>query len=241
MLQCGRLMLALSATMAGLGCQPAGVVPVPTVVSAESPVLPRAVDQADQTPPPVSEGTFSFPGDRGGKWLESTLPPGMHKSDANDRRSGPLPRRAATALEKIEKPDMPLAPLQLDLPKAPTRPRDALRPRQTPATFILESSDIDPVLPQQPKLPATALLSQKAPDANIVPDLEAQARHRLDRASVDDPTAEYSAQSATATVMPLRTTPAGFWRFNLPEPLVLRGPAPEAGIEVMAPIVRPLR
>jgi hypothetical protein len=57
-----------------------------------------------------------------------------------------------------------------------------------------------------------------APDVNQPPPLPILANPGIDRASLDDPTADESLKSALSAVPPIRSNPAPFLRLNLPDP-----------------------
>lgn len=221
-----------------LSCRPSASVRVEPAAGPEVAVFHTSSEQSPGAEPAADSGDFSFANDSGGKALARILPPAKPAEPAAERRAVPIARRTPAG---VEKPDLPFVPPPVELPKLPAGRRDPVRPQALAEMHMLDSYRRDPRLPQRIELPPTVLLSQRAPDANVIPSLPVQARHTMDRASINDPTAAFSAERAIAEASPPRTAPATFLRFDLPQPLVLRGPSPEPAVEVMAPILRPLR
>lgn len=233
--------MALAAVIA-VGCRPSVAQVQPAAVAVldgESSLnSTEAMPEAD-TAPTEAEGGFKFPGDSGGKLLERSLTPGRTRTVSElDRRSEPLARRRPPA---VDDPEVPLPLPFLEPPRLSIARGKPIRPRPIAESRMLDSFRPEPEAPKRIELPPTVLLRQPAPDAGAVPALPIQARHQFDRAGLDDPTTDFSAQQAIAASMPIRSSPAGFMRFALPEPLQFRGPAAEPAFEIMAPVVRPLR
>jgi hypothetical protein len=222
--------------IAGTVCRPAMCLTCETA----SPNPSDSVESDSHLVEPIDADApgFEFPKDRGGKILETLLPPRASGIARPEFRSSPLNRRG---IASIERPEIPQSSPPLELPRLPVASRKPPRPSALPESFALESYSADLSLPHRVELPATALLSQRAPDAVTPPALPVQARHTLNRASLEDATTDFSAQSVRAEAMPLRTVAAEFWRFAIPEPQVFRGPPPDSSVEFVAPIVRPLR
>jgi len=235
------LPIALAAVLA-IGCRPSAARVEPAAVAVldgESSMVSTETMPEPDTAPTEAEGGFKFPGDSGGKLLERSLTPGGTRT-ANDldRRSEPLARRRPPA---VDDPEVPLTLPPLEPPRLSMARGKPIRPRPVAESRMLDFFRQEPEAPKRIELPPTVLLRQPAPDAGVVPALPIQARHQFDRAGLDDPTTDFSAQQAIAVSMPVRSSPAGFMRFALPEPLQFRGPAAEPAFEIMAPVVRPLR
>src|SRR5262249_49477459 len=93
-----------------------------------------------------------------------------------------------------------------------------LRPRPLPDAFPLQAYHDDPQLPERPLLPESALLRHRAANANDAPPLPILAKPVAERASLEDPTTEFSNEQAISRALPMRTNPAPSQRMNLPEP-----------------------
>jgi hypothetical protein len=78
-------------------------------------------------------------------------------------------------------------------------------------------------------------------DPNTPVDLPVQATYKLDRASLDDPTADYSVGQAQGGELRQRDKKAAFVRINLPEPfenrVEIRTTLPEPPL--VAPVPQP--
>src|SRR5438128_259861 len=70
----------------------------------------------------------------------------------------------------------------------------------------------------QPTVPTGPRLRVPAPDVEQPLPLPILARPAHTRVPLDDPTAEFSIAAALAPPPPLRTQPAQFVRWNLPDP-----------------------
>jgi hypothetical protein len=164
---------------------------------------------------PGSAERFQFSPDKGGKLLDETLRPPQKLADETGT---PQPKRlkAPPAVEQpavaLTMPALPMARPAL-LPKAlPLRPH--VLAEEAPLTGY--RSDPAPVTIQ--RLPAGALVRVSSADVNLPPPLPILASPGIDRAPLDDPTAEDSLKSALAAVPPIRSNPAPFQRLNLPDP-----------------------
>jgi hypothetical protein len=165
----------------------------------------------------ASRQGFVFPADRGGKLLSQILPPSeavgsLRASDgAEPRRFGDVSRMMTlpTALPPLE-PDMPYATL-----KSTGR---GLEPHLLPEEAPLSRFVMDPVLPQIVELPASRGVRLPSVPVDQVPTLSFLAQGLADRASLDDPTAEYSVAAALAAPLPDRSMPAPFVRLSLADP-----------------------
>ena len=170
--------------------------------------------------------------------VDRLLQPTAPKPLAADYRSQPTRRAGLALLEQAEL--MPAAgslkPIEL-----PAFRRAILVPRLMRDAIPLAYDTADPILPQRIELPATRLIRTPSRDVNLPLDLPVQATYRLDRASLDDPTMEYSVQQAQGGEIRQREKKAPFVRVNLPEPfenrLEIQSAQPEPPL--VAPVPQP--
>ena len=92
-------------------------------------------------------------------------------------------------------------------------------PERVPDT-LGETADRDPAFARLPQRPRVRQPGVPPPGAADVPPL---ARQVVDRAALDDPTAEIAAVRAVFTALPLPATPAWFLRLGIPDPFELAG------------------
>jgi hypothetical protein len=116
-----------------------------------------------------------------------------------------------------------------------------LRPRPLTDAFPFQANQDQPQIPDRPQLAGGALSGQRAPNVNELPALPALAKPVPARASLEDPTADFSNEQAVARELPLRTKPAPFQRVDLPEPFeAKRAPRPvETEPAVVPPVPMP--
>jgi hypothetical protein len=216
----------------------------PGVVVVEGDSVAAAQPQPakpDEPTQPVNAdvgGTFMFADDAAGQLLAKTLTPAEPVRLAADPKAKPQPRAGLAALES---PDLPLAGPNVALPTVPIATRSPLWPRALADAAPLEFFRADPEVPQRPELPPAVLVRRPAPDVNQPVDLAVQAKQASDRASLDDPTAEFSGERAVANPVRMRTAPAPFQRYDLPEPFERRGTSrlPPTEPPVVAPVPAP--
>jgi hypothetical protein len=124
-------------------------------------------------------------------------------------------------------------PPSLDiLPRLPLAAHSTtLRPR------LIEEEPLDS-LPESlhssrlPSLPVGQRVRIESVNVDEPIPLPLLARPALDQASLDDPTAEVSADAARSALIPARTTPAPFLKLSLPDPYERRRPV---GIPTVEP------
>jgi hypothetical protein len=97
---------------------------------------------------------------------------------------------------------------------------------KTPKAVVL--ADVprpEPVLPRVPPLPAGERFRMPSVDVNQQPPLPLLTpRSVSDRASLEDPTTEVSANAALSAALPQRTRPVPFLRLTIPDPFANRRP-----------------
>jgi hypothetical protein len=195
-------------------CRPGALPPVEThPAEAEQPPAAAPPPAAQAAPAPGSVRGFTFPHDGAGPLLATALAfepaPGP-----SDPPAGPLRRAGLTA---VELPEPPLPPVNARPPEILWRSTAQYSPHPPAEGLFADARPLGPGLPAPP-LPAGAPPRVASADASSPPPLPLTTRPSPDRASLDDPTAEFSAQRATAATPPVRTAPAPFVRVNLPDP-----------------------
>jgi hypothetical protein len=165
---------------------------------------------------PGSSERFQFPADKGGKLLDETLRPPQKLADEAAATPRPKTLKVPRAVEQPEValavPALPMARPALP-PKAPP-----LRPHVLPEDAPLTAYRADPARVNVQHLPAGALVRVASYNVNLPPALPILANPGIDRASLEDPTAEDSLRVALSAVPPIRSNPAPFQRLNLPDP-----------------------
>jgi len=181
---------------------------------------------------------FDFADDHAGKLLAKSLTPAGPNRLPTIDNSGPKTRAGSTVGTL---PDLLPSPPRLSIPNLPVAKGQALRPHMLAESTPLAHLHDDPQLPARPGLPVSALISQASADANTPIPLAAQSQPRRDRASLDDPTADFSAAQAKVYSPPLRSAPVPFQRLDLPEPFGHRRPVKplDAEPQVVSPVPSP--
>jgi hypothetical protein len=206
-------------------------------------VGPDSIAQSDEataaksSDPARGNGAFVFPDDAAGRLLAKELAP--KESDALH-----LPRpevaRASVASLKMPPPDLPLPPSHPAIPHLPGSANPSLlRPR-----LVLEESldglPTDPSLPQTQTLPEGLRMRVSSDDSHEPLALPILAQPALDRASLDDPTADASTTSALSRPIPPRLSRAPFLRLSLPDPYdYRRGSTPALPENTEPPLATP--
>ena len=193
------------------------VTPVPKTTEPKSPetVQTEPAKQPDETPA-VATKPFAFPDDKGGKLLAGLLspkPPAI-KSDKAEitQRERRLPEFLNSAL--VGQPDAADAPARLQLP-----PRREFQPTTLPEKIITDFAPNTPSLPPLPTPEIGSLHKQPMRDPSQPADLPILANKPVtDRAPLEDPTVEFTAQSVVSLLLPLREALAPFMKLTIPEP-----------------------
>jgi hypothetical protein len=205
-------------------CSPApappaeAVAPVADAVAdgrATAPAAPAPAVKPD--PAPITDGgTFPFPDDAGGKALAKTLTPAAPPPLPTPAATGPRGRELPATIADPSPPaaDPPATPPRLAL--APSR---SIRPAPLPDRVPADLGGPFPDLPTRPVPPAGPLMRTEGRDVSRPAELPILSHQPVpDRAPLADPTLEFTARSVISPVLPLRTDPAGFVRFDLPDP-----------------------
>ncbi len=219
------------------GCKPARDVSlVQDVTAAPQPgkVDPDATPASD----PATGGTFAFADDSSGKILAKILPPPDPARVSPEPKAAPKPRKGLAALEQ---PEAALPAANPALPGPQQFKRSPLRPRPLSDAAPLDYFYDNPTVPQRPELPPAVLVQQSGRDVNEPIPLPPQTKQLSDRASLDDPTAEFSGQRVVNHQPAMRSTPVPFVRMNLPEPFEHRVVAKPLDGEppIVAPVPMP--
>jgi hypothetical protein len=203
---------------ASAGCgRPAVVAPSGDGLSAAEP-SPHSAKDADKE---ADAPPFHFPDDAGGALLAKVLPPTEVKGPLNAPNAGPrrLPSPAG-----FDAPPSTLPPSQALPPRlSAERNRKPLAPHLT-VDETLGLSRGDPEPPQPRSFLTGDRIRQPSVDANQPIPLPILAHPTADRAPLDDPTLEASADAALAAPMPQRTKAVPYFRVTLPDPFDNRRP-----------------
>jgi len=221
----GLLALAFAGFVASSGCnQPHAAFVAASATTAEP--APPAV--GDPTNVPAGEKkdpdatAFRFPDDAGGTLLSKVLPPADVKGPLVDPGAGP--RRPSPGGLDAPPPSPPPRTSPPAPPSPPERPRKALAPRLA-TEETLGPARGDPVPPAPRSFYVADRIRLPSVDANEPPPLPILSPQATpDRASLDSPTADMSAEAALAAPMPQRTKPAPYVRITLPDPFDNRRP-----------------
>jgi hypothetical protein len=165
--------------------------------------------------PTAVSTTFAYAEDDAGKLLAKMLAPPAVAPLAPPSPAGRLERPLPGWLEF---PECPTTQRSLGPVRCPARNDHGVRPAAPieRAPLQLAQAALEP--PDRPELPVGALVSRPAPDVKLPPSLPILARPSSDRASLEDPTTEFTAASIIRATLPLRSQQAPFVKVNLPDP-----------------------
>jgi len=203
------------------GCTKSGgnAIAVETSEEKTAPLPQGFVAQVDENKdaPVVSEpgAKFVFPADTGGKLLSELLPPvDLPKPppptpSQQSRRDVPYAIANPAPMLPIGESLPPTIRLAIAKDIAPTLPVEVV-----PMSF----ARIEPELPIRLEQPIGLATDIRALDPNLQVEVPRLAQRSVNRASLNDPTDDYSAASVIGAPLPLRTTPAPFVQIDLPNP-----------------------
>jgi hypothetical protein len=184
-----------------------------------------ALESADSSRQEVDETHdvgFRFPDDAGGTLLAKILPPG-EMEEQNENRGEPLCHFSPPGEPPV--PSLPLPPSEAALAELPAETTTvAFSPRMVTEEPLADFSEAAPLLPAPP-MPVGARIRVPSVDVNQPIPLPVRPQPVPDRASLDDPTAEFSAAAAVSAKMPTRQGKAPFLKLTLPDPYDHRRPA----------------
>ena len=221
-------LLFLSLTVA-VGCgksdPPATAVvaaPAAEAVSAH----PREIEfQEAEKPAPAEKpaapviadgGSFAFADDGGGKLLAKTLPPASPPTLTDPTPAAPKPR---TLPGFLDAPSVPTDDPGPTVPRLPLPGSKTARPTALPDRVPTDLAPDRPSLPDRGDFATGPLTKQAGPDPAAPAEVPVlSAKPVPDRASLADPTTDFTARSVVSPTLPLRVQPAGFLKFNLPDP-----------------------
>lgn len=206
---CAGLLLALSS------CGRRGTVAPEAPAEGEPPTKHAPIARGKTADEP-----FRFPDDAGGVVLARVLPPANSKKPLPGRTAGP---RRTPPSRRLMAPDAPPPPTTFGSKRLAILPkREPLRPRLVHEETLDESPAL--TLPYRVALPAGDRVRTPTTDLRQPLPLPTLAEPVVDRASMEDPTAEVSTAAVLSASMPLRTRPAPFLRLMLPDPYEFRQP-----------------
>lgn len=221
----------LCASVFVVGCNqavapPVAQAPVETVavVVAVKPDMPENPANKVEPPvavmPPAKEKPFAFPKDAGGEWVAKVVtpavPPALPAAQPVTPRERILPAYLDGSPSLAEPASAPPLLKNADL-KTPL-------PTPLPDRVPVELAPPMPLLPDRQPLPTHPLTRDERPDVSLPVLLPTLSPVPVpERASLADPTTEFTAQSVISVVLPLRLEPTGFLRLNLPDPFETRG------------------
>jgi len=208
--------LLLTGCVGLAGCARSSVAVNPGLT--EAPANPAAVNALGvaQAEKPVPGDRFAFPADKGGKALDELLRPPQKLSVDLKIAPGPKP---LVAPPSVERPEPALPANQATLPQAKLTPKaPPLRPHMLAEAAPLTGYRNDPPPVVRQEFTPGALVRLPSRDVNQPLPLPILAHPGIDRAPLDDPSAEESLKAVLAATMPVRMNPAPFARRNLPDP-----------------------
>jgi hypothetical protein len=232
----GSVLLCGSGALLGAGCfRPPGQVavpPAPLVAAARGEEAPPVRDNA---PAPAAAEGFPFPDDQGGKLLADLLTPagkgGLAKETAR--------QRTFATPGGLDDPSPPLPAAPGNLPARPAGKKGpGLKPADAPEVSPLATYQATPDRPAAVTFAPGELVRTPAPPYRPA-SLPPLGQPVLDRAPLDDPTADLSLEAVLAAQMPARTNAVPFTRNNLPDPfenravVKVRTPPAEEGTPVV--------
>lgn len=167
-----------------------------------------------QTQPQSPTTGFSYPADKGGQQLNKLLTPSLPRlvARAEDRKQQPM---RPTPLERTEL----LVPTPTDEPlRLPLPPLAKLMPRPLNDAVLEIASEPVPTMPPVPRLAFAPPVRIDGPDLSKPAAMPSLARYQQDRASLGDPTGDYSTEAVLTRELPERVGPAPFDKLDLPKP-----------------------
>lgn len=214
------ILLLVLAAGCGRAPAPPAVVAGPAPEPVAEQVEPATQEKPAPAPAPAEKvadgGSFAFPDDGGGKLLAKTLPPTVPPLRSSFALAGPTPRRLPAFLDT---PSVPSADAVVAVPRLPLPAAKEVRPTPLPDRVPTHFTPDRPTLPERGEFATGPLTKDAGPDVARPADVPVlSAKPVADRASLADPTTEFTARSVISPTLPLRTDPVGFLRFNLPDP-----------------------
>jgi hypothetical protein len=205
------------AVLAAFGCakQPDRVesMVVQPVAAAEQSVLTSEIATHKEESSALTR-VAAFADDGAGKLLSQLMMPGSPAFRARLEQKGPGERPPPTSIARPDPPATGVALIPATYPSpAAAELRRVVLAERVPADFAPLVN-----VPQRTEFVVAFIPGIPAPDAKRRVALPILARPTLDRASLEDPTADFTAQSIVNNKFPPRSTPAPFIRVNLPDP-----------------------
>lgn len=193
--------------------------------------------QADP-PPPTDTGVFLFADDAGGRWLARLLIPSEPNRRSMAEVSQPVKRRPIAA---VERPEWPLVRVTPQIVGSKPVSKVRLRPKPVAESIPLEYYIADTNPPQAPAIPWAPVPRLPTRDVSEPTPLPVVARTVNDRASLEDPTADFSSAKVIQATVRNRTSPVPFQKINLPEPFEFKARVSPVTDEpsIVAPVPMP--
>lgn len=177
---------------------------------------PQPKEPVQPETPTVAGKPFAFPNDRGGKILENFLPPKLAAMKPERVEIIPKERVLPEFLNSATAglPAAADAPPILRLPS-----RKEFQPTTLPEKIVSDFGLATPPLPPMTEPEVGSLHKQPTRDPSRPADLPFLASKPVaDRAPLDDPTVEFTAQSVVSLLLPLREAMAPFMKLAIAEP-----------------------
>lgn len=215
---------------------------VPTLAVAPEPAISKTEQPVPVVPPtepstgqePASAVAFEFPSDTAGKRLSQRLTP---ISIAMKGMDEPAQQRSRTLPEAIRNPTVSNSDTIRSLPRLPLPAGRDVQPMALPERVPMQLTAPNAQLPDRTSLAHGPLTRAEGVDVRRPSEVPILARPVGDRASLDDPTREYSARFMVSDRLPLRSETTPFIRYTLPEPFEYSA----SGKTIVIPIENPNR
>ena len=191
----------------------------PTMVAHVEPALPTPAKPTTETKPapqpapaPI-EPSVKLPDDLGGKAVQKSLMPSV--AMPTDLPGPKVPRPRTTPLDRGELPTPPLVIALRSTPNPKVKPtKPSSPPERAPADLGQAAAENLTGV----KFVEKPLVRAEGPVNAGAADVPALARQLVERAPVDDPTAEISAAKLIATIFPFPVGTLPFLKQSIPDP-----------------------
>jgi hypothetical protein len=209
-------LLILVPLLGAIACgKQAASVGSPQPVVAAEPSDGDKIESAPKKESLTAGGSFKFTDDDAGKIFSKILvplpPPPLSPLATKAQSERILP--AGIAEPRPATLPSSLVPVRIPLPS-----RVDARPSPLPERVPADIAGLHSDRPERIELPVGGLTRLATPDVRQPVTVPILGRPVPDRASLDDPTAEFTASSVFNKNLPLRTTAAPFVKTNLPDP-----------------------
>lgn len=207
--------------------KPVSAKPVSSAVAVQVAQAQAAEAQPKEKSEPTAQKHDAFPNDKGSKLLLELLRPDDATVTRLTQAAKKLPGPPA-----IERPTPTMPPFKGPPARLPSSPPAKLLPRHVPEPTPLARDRQSPNGPEEIRFSVLALECWPSPDTGEPASLPIMGQYQPDRASLVGPSGESSRQAALAAVVPVRTAPVPFARYNLPDPFENRQPLRTTAVDV---------